>query len=70
MLAEVLGECKELPVLAIGNSALILMGIINKNEELKGLVNLSAKFITTGDAMVFATHCDPFFSNLSLKTRL
>lgn len=35
MLAELLTVFKELPILAVGNSALLLMSYRNKNPEIK-----------------------------------
>ena len=46
------------------------MGLINKSDELRNCVNFSGKFIVNADTMMYATHSDPFFSNLNLKTRL
>ena len=70
MLAELLNVYKDIPVLAVGNSALFLMSQRCKNQVLLDKVRYQIKGAFTPDIIVYASHTDPYFFNLNLKTRL
>lgn len=67
-MARLIEEHKDFPVLAIGNSALLLLSELKHSEQLKKKVNGQNK--KGEELQVFATHANPFCSNLNLQTRL
>jgi hypothetical protein len=70
LLSQALPSHKDLPVMAFGNSALMLMSFVSQREELRAGMRVESKGKDSAEASVFATHCDAYFSNLSLKSRL
>lgn len=66
---EFIEENKGYPVLALGNSAIVLMSKLLKCEELIKKTRFDLKFHNY-EMCVFASHEDALFRDLDLKARL